>query len=155
MGRELRKVPANWEHPKKEDGTWQPMFDEFYLDALEEWLTNHKSWMDGTHQNLKDDPSLKEMYPFYAMYGGDPPDVDYYQTRKFQPEELTHIQLYESTTEGTPISPVFKADELDKLCEWAANNATTFGSYKTTKENWMKMLNDGLVYHQDGNAIFL
>lgn len=155
MGRELRKVPANWEHPKKSDGTWQPMFDSFYLDALDEWLKDHKKWMNGTHQDLKKDPSLKEEYPFYAMYHGDPPDVAYFQTRKFKAEDLTHIQLYESTTEGTPLSPVFKADELEKLCEWAAENATTFGRHKTTKEGWIKMLTDGFVYHQEGNAIFI
>lgn len=155
MGRELRKVPADWVHPKKEDGAWQPMFDEFYGDALEQWIKEHRQWDDGTHPDLQENPDLKDKYPFYAMYHGEPPDVNYYCTRKFKPEELTHIQLYETTSEGTPKGPVFKADELEKLCEWAAENATTFGSHKTTKENWMKMLNDGLVYHQEGNAIFI
>ena len=149
MGRELRKVPANWEHPKKDDGKYQPMFNKYYGDELADWLKNHN------HPDLIDDPKLKEKYPFYAMWSGNPPDVEYYQKKKYAPEELTHIQLYETTTEGTPKTPVFRADEFEKLCEYAAENATTFADYKATKEEWMKMLGKGLVYAQHGNTIFL
>lgn len=62
-------------------------------------------------------------------------------------------QLWETTSEGSPISPVFKA--LDELCEWAAVNATTFGRYHTTAAEWKRMLGDGMVYHQEGGNIFL
>lgn len=155
MGRELRKVPANWEHPKRDNGSYQPMFDEYYGDAFNEWLNNHNKWLDGTHKDLVNRPELKEQYPFYAMWGGNPPDVEYYHQNKYSNEELTHIQLYESTSEGTPLSPVFKTDELMELCEWAEENATTFGSSKTSKESWYQMLCSGLVIHQEGNAFFM
>lgn len=155
MGRELRKVPANWEHPKNDNGKYKPMFKEFYGDALNEWLNNHNQWLDGTHPDLIEDPALKEIYPFYAMWGDGAPDVEFYQTKKYSDEELTHIQLYETTTEGTPISPVFEADEIEKLCEWAAENATTFASFKATKEEWKKRLEDNLVFHQMGNVMFM
>jgi hypothetical protein len=155
MGRELRKVPANWEHPKKDDGSYQPMFNIFYLDAINEWIKNHNEWINGTHPDLLDDPGLKEKYPFYAMWNGDPPDIKYYQIKKYNPEELTHIQLYETTSEGTPKSPIFKATELGKLCEYAAENCTTFASFKATKEEWFKMLSDGFVFHVEGNCIFM
>lgn len=155
MGREIRKVPANWEHPKKDDGKYHPMYNEYYGDALAEWLNDHNQWEAGTHPDLIDNSARKEEYPFYAMWGGNPPDVEYYQTKKYSDEDLTHIQLYEDTSEGTPLSPVFKADEFEKLCEWAAENATTFASAKASKERWMKMLSDGLVYHQEGNITFI
>jgi len=155
MGRELRKVPANWEHPKKNDGSYQPMFDRYYLDELNLWLADHNKWQDGTHMDLQNDPSLKEKYPFWAMYGGDPPDVSYYHTRKYSDDELTHIQLYETTSEGTPKSPVFHTSQFDELCKYAAEHCTTFATYKATKEQWKQMLSDGLVFHQQGNAIFL
>jgi len=155
MGRELRKVPANWEHPKKDNGDYQPMFNKYYGDALNEWINNNKRWEDGTHPDLKDHPEYKEEYPFYAMYDGNPPDVEYYQTRKYKPEELNYIQLYETTSEGTPCSPVFKISELEKLCEYAAENCTTFASFKATKEEWFKMLSNGFVHHKEGNVIFL
>jgi hypothetical protein len=155
MGRELRKVPANWQHPKKDNGEYYPMFDEYYGDALEEWIKENEQWEDGTHSDLIDKPELKEIYPFYAMWGGNPPDVEYYQTKKYLPEELTHIQLYQNTSEGTPISPIFKSDELEKLCEWAAENCTTFANLKATKEEWFKMLSDDFVFAKQGNSIFM
>jgi hypothetical protein len=155
MSREIRKVPENWEHPKKSNGEYHPMHDEFYGDVLNEWIENNKKWADGTHQDLIDNPALKEEYPFFSMWSDDAPDVAYYQTVKYPAEQLTHIQLYEDCSEGTPVSPVFKADEFEKLCEYAAENCTTFADFKASKEDWMKMLEDGLVYHQQGNAIFL
>lgn len=60
-------------------------------------------------------------------------------------------QLWETTSEGSPVSPVFAS--LEELCEWCADNATTFASFKATKEEWMKMLNDDFVCHQEGNVI--
>lgn len=155
MGRELRRVPANWEHPKMENGKYQPLYNEYYGDALNKWLEKHKQWEEGTYPDLLDATTTKEEYPFFAMWDGNPPDVEYYHTRKFTEEELTHIQLYETTSEGTPISPVFKADEFEKLCEWAAEGATTFAQHKATKERWMEMLGNGKVLTQVGNTIYL
>jgi hypothetical protein len=155
MGRELRKVPANWEHPKKANGNYHPMHEEYYGDALNEWLEENRKWTDGTHEDIVNDPDRKKEYPFYAMWNGTAPDPDYYRTVKYSDEELTHIQLYESTSEGTPCSPVFKADEFEKLCEYAAEHATTFADFKATKEEWMKMLGDGFVFHQKGNVTFM
>ena len=155
MGRELRRVPANWEHPKNDKCSYQPMYDEFYEDVMDEWIENHKKWLNGTHPDLVKNPKLKEEYPLYAMYDGGTPDIEYYQTKKYSEEELTHIQLYERTSEGTPLSPVFKKEEFEKLCEWAAENATTFASFKATKQEWMDMLKDNFVHHKEGNIIFI
>lgn len=143
MGRELRQVPEGWVHPRREDGRYQPMYNQYYGDALNEWMKENELWNNGTHPDLLRDPELKDKYPFYAMYYGNPPEVEFYQIRKYTKEELTHIQLYETTSEGTPISPVFHKEDFDKLCEYAANNCTTFASYKATKEKWEEMLADG------------
>lgn len=62
-------------------------------------------------------------------------------------------QLWQTTSEGSPISPVF--DTLDKLCAWAAVNATTFGSLTATAEEWKKMLEEDLVYARDGQGVYL
>lgn len=72
---------------------------------------------------------------------------------KFEPPTGEGFQLWETTSEGSPISPVFAT--LDALCEWAATNATTFGSCRASAADWKRMLNDGLVCHQQGNAVFL
>ena len=155
MGREIRRVTKDWVHPIDDSGKPKPMYNEYYGDVLKQWISDNISWDNGTHKDLISDPSIKERYPFYAMYHGDAPDINYYQIRRYTNEQLTHIQLYETTSEGTPLSPIFRADDLDGLCEWAASNATTFGRYTATKEQWLKMLSEDFVYHQEGRAIFL
>ncbi|MBP4137437.1 hypothetical protein [Flavobacterium geliluteum] len=72
--------------------------------------------------------------------------------KDFEPPTGEGFQLWETTSEGGPNSPVFKT--LDELCEWCGDNATTFGSSKATKEQWKSMLKD-FVHHQSGNMIFL
>ena len=153
MGRELRRVPANWEHPKDNNGSYIPMFNEYYGDVFKKWIEENELWQKGSHPDLLRDPSLKEKYPFYPMWE-ECPSPEYYQSKKFNEDELTHIQLYETTSEGKPISPVFYKDDFEKLCEYASENCTTFAYFKATKEEWMKMLSNDFVYHTEGNAIF-
>ena len=62
-------------------------------------------------------------------------------------------QLWNTTSEGSPISPVFET--LDELCEWAETNATTFAYFTATKEQWKKMLDKNFVYHEEGNCMFI
>lgn len=73
--------------------------------------------------------------------------------QKYEPPTGEGYQLWENTSEGSPQSPVFKT--LDELCGWCADNATTFGSSKASKESWLKMLDADFVCHQEGNMIFL
>ena len=55
-----------------------------------------------------------------------------------EPPEGEGYQLWETTTEGSPLSPVFPS--LDVLCAWAADNATLFGDFKVSKDVWNKIL---------------
>jgi hypothetical protein len=51
-------------------------------------------------------------------------------------------QMWETTSEGSPISPVFETPE--ELARWLTdNNASTFGSQTTTYDNWLSMVNSG------------
>ncbi len=77
----------------------------------------------------------------------------YNRWRPKNPPKGKGYQLWETTSEGSPTSPVFKT--LDALCEWCEHNATTFGSNKTTKEQWRSMLDADFVSHTEGNAIFI
>ena len=77
----------------------------------------------------------------------------YEEWEKTEPPEGPGFQLWETTSEGSPISPVF--DSIDRLCDWAETNATTFGSFKTSAKEWKRMLSDGLVVHKEGQAVFL
>jgi hypothetical protein len=62
-------------------------------------------------------------------------------------------QLWETTSEGSPVSPVFAS--LDELCEYAATNCTTFADCKATAEAWKRMLEEDFVRHEQGNMIFI
>lgn len=59
-------------------------------------------------------------------------------------------QLWETTSEGSPISPVFPT--LDGLCAYAAINCSTFGSHKASPGEWKQMLDDGFVSHTEDRA---
>lgn len=69
------------------------------------------------------------------------------------PPQGEGFQLWETTSEGSPISPVFET--LDELCNYAATNCTVFGSNKTSATEWKKMLEDDFVCHKEGNMIFM
>lgn len=145
MSREIRRVPADWEHPTQYDGSYQPQRATYYGDVLNKWLENHNLWEAGTHPDLIADPSLKTDYPFYALWNGDAPEIAYYRKHRYSEQELTHIQLYSTTTEGVPISPLFRADEMEQLCEYAAEHCYMFADLRGTKEQWMSLFKDGSV----------
>ncbi len=84
------------------------------------------------------DPTTKEQYETWKSE--EPPIGDGYQ-------------LWETTSEGSPSSPVFNT--LDELCEWCEENATTFGSFKAKKSEWLKMLSEDNVYHSEGGFVFI
>lgn len=67
-----------------------------------------------------------------------------------EPPKGEGYQLWETTSEGSPVSPVFET--LEDLCEWCEDNATTFADMKASKEEWMEMLNDDFVHARMVNA---
>jgi len=62
------------------------------------------------------------------------------------------FQLWTTTSEGAPKSPVFAT--LDELCTWCETNATTFASFKATAAEWKKMLEEDNVHHSEGPNVF-
>jgi hypothetical protein len=108
MGREIRRVPANWVHPKDERGRYQPMFDEDYEAAITEWIKNHELWMRREHPDQIKGHGTE--YSYYAEWNGNAPEVEYYRP-KWTDEERTHYQVYETVSEGTPVTPVFATKE--------------------------------------------
>lgn len=52
--------------------------------------------------------------------------------------------MYENTSEGTPISPVFETPEA--LARWLAdNNASAFGGMGATYEQWLATCREGFA----------
>lgn len=72
----------------------------------------------------------------------------------FEPPTGDGFQLWSTTTEGHPMTPVFKT--LEDLCEYCEKeNVSVFGYNKATKAEWMDMLFEGHVFHREGNMIFI
>ena len=62
-------------------------------------------------------------------------------------------QLWETTSDGSPVGPVFES--LEDLCAWAESNATTFGPHRATATDWHRMLTEDFVHHREGNQVFI
>lgn len=140
MGREVRRVPADWEHPKK-NGRYEPLYDGSYTKRARQWLDDARAWDDGTHADLVRDPELKARMPFFWEWDGGPPDPEDYMP-DWPEERRTHLQMYENTSEGTPISPVMSTPE--ELARWLADNrASSFGDMTATYEQWLSTIKRG------------
>ena len=118
MGREVRMVPPNWEHPRTnrygEEG-YQPMYDKPYKQAAKEWMDECLLWHKGEHPSQMSEWAADCEY--YWEYDGNPPDKEYYLPELT--EEPTWYQVYETVSEGTPVSPPFATKEelVDYLVE--------------------------------------
>ena len=156
MGRQIRFVPANWEHPKNKEGEYIPLFAASFTEALEAWEKGKALWKSGFYESSITGVRPKqndELEYTWEEWTSEKPLHDDYMP-EFSEAEKTHIQLYENTTEGTPLSPVFKKDELELLCQYAADNCFVFAGLRGTKEKWMEMLSNGGLLHL-GNVIIV
>jgi hypothetical protein len=57
--------------------------------------------------------------------------------KEYEPPTGEGYQLWETCSEGSPISPVFSS--VEELADWCEENATIFADEKTSRENWRKM----------------
>jgi len=116
MGRECRRVPANWEHPKNEQGHYIPLYAKFPYDAeeIEEGILG--GWLTG-----------------------EPPLYDVAVMPEFPEGAATHYMMYEDCTEGTPISPAFSTP--DELARWLTDTrASAFGYMTQSYDAWMAII---------------
>ena len=119
MSREVRRVPASWEHPKNEQGHHIPHQKHFSYNEEEIAEGLRDGWLDNSPPN----------------YGCD-------VMPQWPESERTHYQMYESVTEGTPISPVMESPEA--LARWLADNKVSAGPYATaTYDQWLAMIKAG------------
>lgn len=114
MGREIRMVPPHWEHPVypadeyhlHNAGKAIPMYDETFVDAVNEWkrgLTAYEA--EGPHDS-----------EYWESWAGPPCRENY---RPAFAEEPTWFQVYQTVSEGTPVTPPFATSEelIDYLVE--------------------------------------
>lgn len=157
MGREVRMVPADWNHPTYDwnhpyvsdegrsylVGRHIALYRENYEDALAEWKEGKEQWKNGfqpSYSSKGDKYEPKSDYQTYSWkeYAGPKPKPEDYMPN-WPVEERTHYMMYETTSEGTPISPAFATPE--ELAYWLSKTgASTFADYTATYDQWFKMI---------------
>lgn len=114
MGREIRRVPPNWEHPKNERGHYKALYDNDYESRAQEFEKEYAEFMALSPAERQDEYGCAHYWDY-----DNPPDRELYREEIWTPEEATAYQIYETVTEGTPVSPVFP--DLDHLKQWLAD----------------------------------
>lgn len=145
MGRELRRVPMDFDYPKNK--VWYG----FYL-GLGTCVSTEREHCEQCKEmaRIKNIPMTDYGCPDFDKYLEEPMKK---LNELLAPPVGEGYQLWETTSEGSPCSPVFAT--LDELCEWCEKYATTFGSFRASKEEWKSMLSDDFVHHKQGNVIFM
>lgn len=126
MSREVRRVPLDWQHPM----VWAKHWD-------------------------KDRQCVRSMFVPRALLDGFPGDVAEWEREREhvteRPDPLDYMPdfsdrdpaslgwcMYETCSEGTPISPVLGSPE--ELARWLADNgASAFGDSTATYEQWLNV----------------
>jgi len=113
MGREIKRVPLDFEWPIGE--IWP-----FYL---------HNTCIDDCD---KCKLAAKEIGLGMTEYGCP-------AFKKYNPPEGVGFQLWETTSEGSPMSPVF--DTPESLAEWLeANKVSSFASFTCSYDQWLDFI---------------
>jgi hypothetical protein len=87
---------------------------------------------------------LDKAWPGYLPPPGLVTEEDYdwwYEHGKTEPPPGDGYQLWETVTEGSPISPVFATP--DELAEWMASPAYTWHGSGLSKETYLNFINEG------------
>lgn len=118
MGREVRRVPPDWEHPSDVNG-YKPLYDVFPFNK------------DKIAEGLRD-----------GWLKGEPPNYGIECMPNWPESQRTHYQMYETTSEGTPISPVMESPEA--LARWLVEaKASAGGSDTASYEGWLRVCRGG------------
>lgn len=139
MGREVRRVSQDWRHPRRaEDGRFCPLFDLDFETAAQQWKDGLLAWerRDAAYFEFNA-PHQFDEFGEYWEFASEPPVRDRYRP-KWSDAERTHFQMYESVSEGTPISPVMESPE--SLARWLTDNRANAGAGGfATYEEWLSV----------------
>ena len=137
MGRKVRKVPPDWQHPYNESSGYEPLLElsEPIEEKQRRWDAEAELWRTGKHPGQVEDPRL--IGTRFCDWDGDRPDSADYMPF-WLPSEATHFQMYQTTSEGTPISPVMESPEA--LARWLADTgASWFADATATHDQWLRV----------------
>lgn len=133
MGRELRRVPMDFDWPMNK------VWPGYLIDIC---------------RTVKEDCDLCKQF---CKLAGLNKKNDHCLDLTIHPPKGEGYQLWETTSEGSPVSPVFET--MEELADWCENNATLFGTIKTTKEKWLRMFKEDFIRFECktefGTAMFI
>lgn len=153
LSREVRRVPLDFQHPKRRDysyrkrdyvESYQPIFDGFYVPVVREWLAERDLWQRGEHPDQGKSAATDCSFETWA---GNGPDPDYYYPGEAWPADVEMgICMYETVTEGTPISAVYP-DTPEGRAAMAAELARTDTSITSslTEADWLEVISRSAV----------
>lgn len=157
-GKEIRRVPADWGHPKRPEDPrrFKPLLKRDFDQEAGEYYEQLALWQAGQHKdqielkgqdlneyfastNHKPEYARIEDYKFYHEWSGNPPGPrTCYMAHHIGQRECTHWQLYETVSEGTPAGPIFSSREeliewmkSDGFADWAVEMVERSGSCNT------------------------
>jgi len=121
MGREVRMVSKDWQHPKDEQtGRYKPLYPGERYDGA----------------GFLEKANSEGLQEAIDWYGGAPDLSDYMPN--WPESERTHYMMYEDTSEGTPISPAFATAE--ELARWLVDTgASACGNNTASYEAWLNV----------------
>ena len=125
MSREVRRVPMDWQHPMEWRRQWDPNRASVRMMLVPRPLYGRDMlrYFDETEDER---PAESDVMPDFS--GIDP--------------DLLGYCMYETTSEGTPISPVMASPE--SLARWLADNeASAFGGMPASYEQWLSTCRTG------------
>lgn len=142
MGREVRMVPPDWEHPRDVDGRLVPLYSGYieHLHGRAQWARGLVTDYNGGWKP-KDSFDTTEALS-WEEYAGDRKPETYMPC--WPESACTHFQMYETCSEGTPISPPMPTPE--SLARWLADNdASAFGDETASYEAWLRTIAKGFA----------
>lgn len=133
MGREMRKVTPDWQHPYRGMGFGGYSEANKYIPLFEDYQLDYKNFRD-----REIDKGLEDAIDYF----GGKPFKENYMLPDVPIEERTYYMMYENVTEGTPISPAFETPEL--LAHWLADsNTSSFGKDTASYKQWLPICKGG------------
>ena len=164
MGIQLYHVPADWKHPTDSDyrarrdsmlayqppqnAKWRTLYmDESWGEATLAWwgerivyrLTRLVAYWPSVLGWIEEPMAIR--FPHDDESDNTPPKHFDYRPR-WRKRDMTHVQLYETVSEGTPISPVMPS--VEALADWcAAQTREVWVSTRMDRDGWLRFFGRG------------
>lgn len=159
-GREVYRVPLDYKHPTcreqaerfgasrgPSDDSLHPLYLRTYDEAIREWWDDREAWQRGERPEWLEE---RDGDPYtFEEYDGGPPDPALYLRHPLPPEseECPYgIQLWQTVSEGTPISPVFEDSAVGRreMAEHMAMTDTSSILSHLDSDGWLQIIDGAL-----------